>query len=310
MLKVRKILHASDFSACSRQALPHALFLARNFGAELHLLHALVPHRERLDVPEDQAPEPEDLMGRLEARAREELGELLGEEEAGAVKLVTAVRRGTYPAPTILRYARGEGIDLVVLGTHGRRAPGRLLLGSVAEEVVRLAPCPVLTLKQCEEPPKPSAVEQILVPVDFSDHSRRALGYARDLADRYAARLQLLHVIEQVVLPSFYIPGAPGIFPHNLSGLEGTAEAELHALMESDGPKVPYEAHVITASPVTGITDFAAEHGSDLLVISTHGLTGLERLLIGSTAESLIRLAPCPVFTVKAFERDPELGEE
>lgn len=301
MLKIEKILYATDFSPCSRQALPHAVFLAEEFEAELHVIHALVPHWERLDISDLPSPTRQDLLERLEENAREEMDELLSELDLSDLTVRRVLRRDAHVAPMILGYVQEEDVDVVVLGTHGRRGPGRLLLGSVAEEVVRLASCPVLTIKELEEPRPVEEAERILVPIDFSDHSKEALRYARELAVRYDAHLQLLHVVQQIMLPSFYIPGAPGVFPTNFQAIEGTAEQNLEDLMKAPGPEVPFEVHVLTAPPAMGIADFAASHDTDLIVIATHGLTGLDRILAGSTAEGVTRLARCPVFTVKSF---------
>lgn len=301
MLRIDKVLYATDFSPGARQALPHAVFLAEEFEAELHVLHAQVPHWERLDVSDLAAPSREEVLELLDARARQEMEELLAGTDLSDVTVRRVLRRGDHTAPLVLAYAEAEDVDVLVLGTHGRRGPGRLLLGSVAEEVVRLSRCPVLTVRELDEPRPVAEAEQILVPIDFSEHSMEALRYARQLASHYGARLQLLHVVQQVVLPSFYIPGAPAVFPTNFQALEGTAEASLEELMKTPGPEVPFEVHVLTAPPAMGITDFAAGHGTDLIVIATHGLSGIDRLLAGSTAEGVTRLARCPVFTVKSF---------
>jgi nucleotide-binding universal stress UspA family protein len=195
-------------------------------------------------------------------------------------------------------------VDLIVLGTHGRRGPGRLFLGSVAEEVVRRAPCPVVTVREREGAAPAGRIERLLVPVDFSDPSREALRVARDLAVRLRGRLDLLHVVEQVVLPGFYIPGAPGVFPQNLEALQGSAEAELRREAEALGePRVPVSTRVLTAAPAYGIVEQAESLGSDLIVMATRGLAGVERLLLGSTAERVVRMAPCPVLTVGAARR-------
>jgi len=82
---------------------------------------------------------------------------------------------------------------------------------------------------------------------------------------------------------------------------EKAEEALDELLAETPGPEVPAERFVATGRPASEIARFAEEHGSDMVVIATHGLTGLERLLVGSTAEQVVRLSPCPVFTVKSF---------
>jgi nucleotide-binding universal stress UspA family protein len=301
MLKLDRILYATDFSPCSLQALPHALALARSFGSAVDCLHVLIPQQVRLGESDVGPADPGEVRRRLVAWAEGELDRLIAGSGEPAVRLRKVVREDAYAGPAILDYVARERADLVVLGTHGRRGPGRLILGSVAEEVVRRAPCPVLTVREREEARPAVRIERILVPVDFSDPARAALGYARDLAARLSARLHLLHVVEQVVLPGFYIPGAPGVFPQNLEALQGSAEAELRREAEAMGePRVPFEVRVVTATPSYGIVEQAESLASDLIVMATRGLTGVERLLLGSTAERVVRLAPCPVLTVGA----------
>jgi nucleotide-binding universal stress UspA family protein len=137
---VREILLATDFSEPSRAAARVAVDYARRFGARLHLLHVVWPAT-------DPTPRP----------ALERLAEDLGRE----VPVVTAVVAGLPVAEEIVRYARTHGIDLIVVGTHGRTGPSRLLLGSVAERVVRTAPCPVLAVpavaeREAEPAPEPA----------------------------------------------------------------------------------------------------------------------------------------------------------
>jgi nucleotide-binding universal stress UspA family protein len=297
-IKIERILYATDFSSCARQALPVALSLARAFGAEVRLLHVLIPQQVRLGE-EDRGPaDPEEVRRRLVTWAQGELDRLIAGVGEPAPRTGKAVREDAYAAPAILDHAAEEGANLIVLGTHGRRGPGRLILGSVAEEVVRRASCPVLTVREGGEAPA-ARIARILVPIDFSEPSRAALAYARDLAVRLGARLDLLHVVEQVVLPSFYVPGAPAVFPESLDALRGSAEAELRREAEALGlPAAGWEAQVVTATPSFGIVEQAEARKSDLIVMATRGLTGVARLLLGSTAERVVRMAPCPVLTL------------
>ena len=204
----------------------------------------------------------------------------------------------------ILAYAAQEAVDLIVMGTHGRRALDRLLLGSVAAKVVRLAECPVFTVGFEAASWEKGAARRILVPVDFSDHARLALAYARDLAAMYGAHLDLLHVIEETALTAAY-----GMEPvvAQIPDVEGPARKALERLVQDvGGPEVPYTVHVTVGHPAYEIAEFAERQRIDLIVIATHGLTGIKRLLLGSVAEHVVHRAPCPVFTVKGFgERGP-----
>ena len=302
MMRIRRILYPTDFSATATQALKHALFLAEQFEAELHMLHAIILHESDPRDPDRHFPEPSEILNQLFEIADSEMAEIVRKNEAKTFSLVEAKVRGYSAGEVILRYTDEHDIDLVVMGTHGRRGPARLFLGSVAEEVVRHAPCPVLTLREEKAPQAIEAVERILVPVDFSPYSQEALSYGKEVAALYGAGLQVLHTIEEPAYPYFYTPGGTYSPVEQLEALREKAEEALDKMLsETPGPEVPAERFVATGRPASEIARFAEERGSDMVVIATHGLTGLERLLVGSTAEQVVRLAHCPVFTVKSF---------
>ncbi len=302
MLKVRRILYPTDFSATARQALNHALFLAEQFEAELHMLHAVVLHESDPRDPERRFPEPSDILQNLFTIADSEMAKIVEANRSKTFTLKEASIRGFSAGQVILEYSDTHDIDLIVMGTHGRRGPARVFLGSVAEEVVRLSACPVLTLRKSDEAPSGDAIETVLVPVDFSDHSKVALTNAREVATLYGGKIQLLHVIEEPVYPYFYTPAGGFSVTHQLDELREKSEEALDRLLaEAGGPEVETEKHVVMGRAALEIARFAADHGSDMIVIATHGLTGLERLLVGSTAEQVVRLASCPVFSVKSF---------
>lgn len=139
--KLARILAPTDRSAFSEKAVAYARNLAKQFGAELHVLRVMDDAEKALaQVPITGVIDPEnhDDYNRW-------LAELVG--EAGDVRRVEAVQVGTNIAETVVRYARHNGIDLIVMATHGRTGLTHLLMGSVAEKVVRTAPCPVLTMR-------------------------------------------------------------------------------------------------------------------------------------------------------------------
>jgi nucleotide-binding universal stress UspA family protein len=304
MLHIKKILFPTDFTMCAHQALEHALHLAKDHRAEIHMLHALVLHGMIHDNPNFRSIDVEEVEQHIEATADTRMHSALAERSLDNLVVKRVKKRGISAAPVIVEYARDLDIDLIVMGTHGRRTLGRLFLGSVAEEVVRTASCPVLTVRERSKTSKPvEIVNKILVPVDFSTHSKRAVSYARELASSYDARLQLLHVVERAVYPSFYALDKKN-FLTLLQDVEETAMDNLRRLFDdSGGPHISAEFHLIEGRAVTAIPDFADSNDTDLIVIATHGLTGIDRLFLGSVAEKVIRRAGCPVFVVKAFGR-------
>jgi nucleotide-binding universal stress UspA family protein len=150
MLNVKNILVATDFSDCSDSALRYGRELAHRFGARLHLLHALELPPLQLVGTEALVTMSPELRVEIEAEARANLDRLVTRDDRRTLGAVTAIRDRQTPTEAITRYAADENIDLIVLGTHGRHGFSRLIMGSVAEKVVRSAPCPVLTVREHE----------------------------------------------------------------------------------------------------------------------------------------------------------------
>ncbi|MDE3154604.1 MAG: universal stress protein [Acidobacteriota bacterium] len=148
MITLERILVPVDFSETSGVALKYGKALAENFGASLRLLHVLENPLLQNVASEVYVPPP-NFYEDWEKAVREKLDGLLPVAERTALRATCEIRQGS-PFTEILRYAADENIDLVVMGTHGRGAVGHLLLGSVAERVVRKAPCPVLTVRHPE----------------------------------------------------------------------------------------------------------------------------------------------------------------
>jgi nucleotide-binding universal stress UspA family protein len=244
-------------------------------------------------------PEGEEILKRLMQTSATQMADWIPEEGRKSLRIKEAQVRGFSPAGLILDYAAENRIDMIVMGTHGRRWAARFFMGSVASEVVRHSSAPVLTLREQEPPRAVGGIDRILVPVDFSKHSLVALAHARDLAAQYDALLQILHVVEVQTYPSLYGPAMTSFDVNELKRL--SFEAIDRALEQAPGPEVPYDKFVVSGRVASEIAAFAEEYESDMVVISTHGLSGLERVLTGSTTEQVVRLVECPVFTVKAF---------
>ena len=180
------------------------------------------------------------------------------------------------------------------MGSHGRTGLGRVLLGSVAERVASQATCPVLILKVPHRLPEPAVVmgatlaslptfPMILVPTDFSRHSRAALGVASALADE-ETRIVVIHVVGPVHIAA-----------------EGYAEALEERLREFSGsiPGVRVESLLREGDVADEILSVASEGGRPLIVISSHGRTGLERLFMGSVTKKILRRAPGPILILR-----------
>lgn len=299
MLNVKRILYPTDFSSCAEQALDLALFMVKKFNAELFMLHAVVLHQEAMAGENGNFPVADQISQHLSNLAQSKLGLLAGPPRDQGIRIHQVEERGFAAAEVILKHAETIEADLIVMGTHGRRGPGRLFLGSVAAEVVRGSVCPVLTQREKKKGPSLDPMRRILVPVDFSEQSMAGLQFAMELASIGGARLQLLHVIETKALPPFY--GASTMAEVS-DRMERCSIEELVRLVgKISGPTAPYECHVELGNTPHVIAQFAKEKGSDLVVIPTHGLTGIKRMILGSTAEQVVRLASCPVLTLKSY---------
>lgn len=294
MFQIRKILVPTDYSNCAEAALMHALHLAEALGAEVHVLHVReggIPYDHDRIMPDVSA----DFAGtyvRYEPRGTAEEGAY---EYWNAVPVCRIERERAEATPVILEYGREHDVDLIVMGTHGHRSVDRFLndvedhwpIGKTAEQVIKLADRPVFTVGP-RSSRMPDLVERVLAPVDFSGHARRALTYAKHLAKLYGVPLYVLHVIEE---------SEAGEAPS-----EEAVLAELQRFYDSaEGPDVEMLSGVRRGTPSREILKEADRDRMDIIVLSSHGQKGLNELRLGKEAEQIIRAAPCPVFTDKAF---------
>jgi nucleotide-binding universal stress UspA family protein len=158
-----------------------------------------------------------------------------------------------------------------------------------------------------------TAISKILVPIDFSDYSKSALKYAVDFAKFFNAELSLIYVVEPVIYPPDFSMGQIAI-PSVDFEMDKRATEELENLARKQIPKeLKTRIIVKTGKPFIEIIDTADELDSDLIIIATHGHSGVEHILFGSTAEKVVRKAPCPVLTlrepVKGFQFKDELNK-
>lgn len=142
-------------------------------------------------------------------------------------------------------------------------------------------------------------IKKILVPIDFSDFSKNALRYAIQFAENFQAKVYIVYVIEPMVYPSDFSLGQVAI-PNVEYDMQDRAKSELESLIKNEIPSSLESEIIIRAGkPFVEIIDAAAEKDIDLIIIATHGLTGVEHLLFGSTAEKVVRKAPCPVLSIR-----------
>ena len=287
MLTIEKILFPTDLSESSLRAFPLATHLAELHGSDLHLFHAYVLHS--LAAIDSIEPYPG------EEEARWALEESL--TDIAWNRVVHSVGRAVHAAPAILDYADEHNVDLIVMRSHGRRGFRRLLLGSVTEEVVRMARCPVLVVRDIPAVEVPTEINRVLVPIDFSHHGSMAAGYGRELASACNANLELLHVVE----PAPYAD-AELSFPRlrNEEELRSFAEYHLAGIAEDMGIKHPTCVKVVSGHAADVIISESGLTAGTVIVMPSHGYRGFERVLLGSVTERVLRRARCPVLVLRA----------
>jgi len=150
MVTLKNVLVATDFSEPSDAALMYGRELASRFGATLHVLHAVPNIYIGTLGAENYVALAPDLQGQIEDDARRRVDELVVDSDRSGPATIKAIVTSSAPALSIVDYARDHNIDVIVIGTHGRGALAHLMMGSVAERVVRLAACPVLTVRHPE----------------------------------------------------------------------------------------------------------------------------------------------------------------
>jgi nucleotide-binding universal stress UspA family protein len=239
--------------------------------------------------------------GRAEQVAREKLHALAQEHLRGiACEVVTPL--SSDPVMGILAAEKELGADLVVMATHGRTGLAHLILGSVAERVVRDSRSPVVTVRQGEELAGRAPFQQILVPIDIAERSVTALAYARRLAAAFTGTVYPLHVVPAddtyLILRDVYQAREEG-HRVNLVVAEKVARQKLADLAQQHLRGVRYETVLhVSDDPAKTILETERDVGADLMVMATHGFTGLFHLLVRSLTEKMMREAGCPVLAL------------
>lgn len=299
-MKTFHILVPTDFSESADLALEHGIFLANQFEGELHLLHVA-------ELPTVTLPDfPHDLFEVARSQGLTRMRDLIERQEVTLPPIKRVVMAGTPSEPAadvIVDYAKANGMDFIVMGTHGRRGARRLFLGSVTEEVARRAPCPVLTMRAGRRAWPLPRVERILVPVDFSDSTQEVLACATRMAQHHGATVKLLHVVDLEFYPYYGFGSDP--YPRVETDMVAASERKLAQLateLQAAGIVTTWQtAKGHTASTIRDVADV---RDVDLIVIGSHGRTGLDRALMGSVSEKVLRAAHCPVLVVHTTDKE------
>jgi nucleotide-binding universal stress UspA family protein len=292
-LRIRNVLVPTDFSQPSLEAVEFALPLLKKFGAELHLVHVFEPDYPLASTPALPLVVPLLQVGQ---RVRRHLKDVAKKYSIALRPENIHARRGR-SFEEICRLARDRDIDLIVTATRGNTGLRHLALGSTAERVVRYSPCPVVVVRSGNRRTKVD-FRKIMVPIDFSACSMTGLDHAKALVQEFGASLVLLHSVhlQYCVASDEY---SRYDMPLLLQQTEKAAREQMRELVErTDWNGIKVEPSLQIGHAGNQICVRAKEYGADLIVTSTHGTTGLKHLLLGSTAEYVVRHAPCPVLVV------------
>jgi len=298
--EIRKVLFTTDFSEISNHALPYAIRMATIFKAELVMLHAVTLYEHDPNDPNHQFPSLQSYCAELQQAADmhfqgciEEIGDI-------GVNVRKAVVQGISPHAAILDFVRDEGgFGMIVMSTHGRSGLSHVLLGSVTENVIRYAPCPVLVVKNPEHEfidRKTGKVHlrKILFPLDFSKESIRPLDLLRVIAAMHRSEVIVYHAVDIELPPVYYTAGIESQLQLD-PGLYERLEKKMRDLIGNslEGLRVRYEVAEGRAAHL--IRTCAREEKIDLIVMGTAGSHGIGEFLFGSTASRVIQKAVCPV---------------
>jgi nucleotide-binding universal stress UspA family protein len=294
-MKFQNILVPIDFSEFSSNVLNYAIGLAEKFHSNLILLHAVVLFED--DVNEEQRlQEYEEWVRKREKNINAHMKKNELRVNQKGISVDSVILRSISAADAILEYLNDHSCDLIIMGTHGRTGLKHIFLGSVAEKIVRLSPIPVLSVHRSVQDFR---IENIIAPIDFSIYSKNAADYAISIAENFKAQVNFIHVIEKEIHPSFYASGVESIFQID-TGLQDRVIQNMQGFLEEQlNSDIKPRFMVKEGRAHREIVEYAKEEKADLIVISTHGLTGLEYLLLGSTTEKVVRWASCPVLTLK-----------
>ncbi|MGA9966573.1 MAG: universal stress protein [Terriglobales bacterium] len=287
-IALKNILFATDLDVSANRALPFAIALAGRYRAKFYAAHIITMETYALARPETI----DVTLDEIQAHARRALNQIIDPLRQHGQSCEALLGSGDVTA-VLMEFVRNHDVDLVVVGTSSRGGLGKVLLGSTAEEIIRVAPCPVLTVGPHVTAVASGGVRSIVCATDFSLGSLRAAEFAVSLAHEYQADLTLAHVVEEALTES----PDPAI---------QLTERRLREMIPSE-PQLPYEPEVVVEiGPVAErILAVANELIADIIVMGVRGAGAFAQRAshFGSIAHKVVSLATCPVVTVGDVHR-------
>ena len=304
----KRIIVPLDGSQLAEQVVPYVKLLARGLGAEVRLLRAFD------SVPADMSdPEHGLYLDRLTANFHNTALDYLEGVAAGlrsaGVTTTCEAHEGS-PAELIISDAEGDPEALVAMSTHGRSGVGRWFLGSVADKVLHATGNPLLIIRPKENVELDGAIAQAIVPLDESPMAEQALSYVVPIARALGLRVTLVRLTPTVA--DYYRFGG---YPYDYSAPQGTDTSEIVDAAAAEYLKgvaerlraeaVPsVEERIVHGSAAAGILDLAQEAPDSMVIMTTHGRSGIGRWVLGSVADRVVRKAGVPVLMIRSKEEE------
>jgi len=281
---LKKILWATDFSDEAQESLLYAYAFAKAFKASIVALHVIPDFSAALyDAAYVIRGELVKKVAAVKKDAEQKLKTL---QEAKGITFKSIVKEGT-AAKVIIEVAEKEGVDLIVIGRRGMSAIEKLFIGSVANQVLRNSPVPILLTKKKTGVPR---FKKLIVPTDFSEREEVERDFAWEIAKGFGAEMTLLHVLE---LHDYEFS------PRVLDDMMDSLLKRLKQRKKREKTEIKIREEVYRAiDAAIGIVDYAETHSYDLIVISTCVQSKLERFFLGSTTEKVISYTHIPIFAI------------
>jgi nucleotide-binding universal stress UspA family protein len=299
MISYKRILVPVDFSEASKKAVTYAMTIAAQTNAKLfiaHIVHDTSPLNYTFPA------ETYEVEKQQYEAAKRRIQEFIPEECAGMFDVETIVKTGNIDSE-LLGIVQEQAVDLVVMGSHGRRHFNRWFIGSVTERLLRKLPVPMLSVSHVG--PEKHAIElglvsvhKILYAADLSETTTVAMQYAIELARGTGSKLMVAHVVDHtnfVLLTNT----AAGYLETSRKMWVDSVTKKLRELVAREKPEgMEIEVAILEGKPYEQILRFADDNGIDIIVLNLQGKGILERAFLGSTAERIVRLAHVPVLSV------------
>ncbi|MCH7519744.1 MAG: universal stress protein [Candidatus Dadabacteria bacterium] len=301
-MKIKKIIWATDGSKESERALDYAKYIAGKSGAEIVGVHVVpMPIQSLFNNLSDSKAEIRKWRLRIENNAAKKFDEVKEELQKTGIKFDGVILKGV-PSDRIKEFAKRRKADLIVMGKHGHGFFESMVAGSETVRVLKSSHVPVLAVKSTNNKKK-AEFKNILVPIDMSEQSDFALTYALEIAQIVGAKITVIFVLRLDMYAQDIPASALEIAIEQSEKLLNKRAAQIKQKFErrkGASKNIKMNTKMIHGmSEAVTISQYAAKNNIDLIVIHTHGRTGISRFLLGSVTERVISSAQCSVIAMR-----------